>query len=240
MPEVDEIQREIEIRGTRVSFLLRRSVRALHIRAEIQLHRGLRVTLPHWMEEHEALRFLHSRGNWILRTLRRFERLANVIPERALTDGARLPYLGRDLTLRVRRGPVDVALGSDVLWVQVPGRRSGTVRRALQSWYFRQACQVFEERVSAVAARIGARPVRIRVREMKSRWGSCTRAGVVTFNWRLILAPSEVVHYLIAHELAHLKVPNHSPAFWAACEEICPGYQDARRWLRRFGASLVI
>ncbi|MBI2840521.1 MAG: M48 family metallopeptidase [Acidobacteria bacterium] len=237
---MDELQREIEIRGNRIAFLLRRSGRARQIRAEIHLHRGLRVTLPHGMEEHEALAFLHSRGTWILRTLRRFERLASVIPERALTDGARLPYLGRELTLRVSRGPVDVALTSDVLWVQVPVRREGTVRRALQSWYFRQACAVFEERASALAARIGIRPVRIRVREMKSRWGSCTRAGVLTFNWCLILAPLGVVDYLIAHELAHLKVPNHSPAFWTACEEIYPGYQVARRWLRRFGASLVI
>ncbi|MDQ3823259.1 MAG: M48 family metallopeptidase, partial [Actinomycetota bacterium] len=89
------------------------------------------------------------------------------------------------------------------------------------------------------AARLGVAYERIAIRDQRTRWGSCSRRGTLSFNWRLVLAPTGVLEYVVVHELCHLREPNHSRRFWALLESARPGYRAERQWLRRHGWELL-
>lgn len=184
--------------------------------------------------------FLRSRSRWILRTLKRFERLAAVIPDRELVQGARVPFLGTDLTLDVVEGPPRVGRLGDSLIVSVRKPTERRVRSALERWYRAEAGRELGDRARSLAARHGLRVAKVTVRNQRTRWGSCSPSGALSFNWRLLLGPAEIADYLVAHELAHLAEPNHSPRFWSRVGELCPAWRERERWLRTFGPGLVL
>lgn len=103
----------------------------------------------------------------------------------------------------------------------------------------RQAGEVFPEVVSQFAPLVGVTWGRITVRHQKTRWGSCSTKGNLNFNCLLLLAPSEVLEYVVIHELCHRKEMNHSPRFWAEVAHICPDYKTHRRWLKQNGRNLI-
>ncbi|HEX6701759.1 MAG TPA: SprT family zinc-dependent metalloprotease [Gaiellaceae bacterium] len=109
----------------------------------------------------------------------------------------------------------------------------------LGRWYRRQA----RRRIGAVAAweggRLDLRPRSLAIRDQRTRWGSCSSRGALSFNWRLVLAPPAVLRYVVVHELCHLREPNHSPAFWRLVESALPRYEEGRAWLRRHGHELL-
>ena len=92
--------------------------------------------------------------------------------------------------------------------------------------------------VAVHAGRVGKRVKSLTLRDTRSRWGSCSADGALSFSWRIAMAPPRVIDYLAAHEVAHLREMNHSPAFWTLCEQLCPGMEDAKRWLKRNGSLL--
>ena len=232
--------REIELDGRRVAYALRRSGRARWIRAEIGLRTGLRVTLPASMDGAAADTFLRSRRRWLFRALRRFERLAAIVPDRPLTPGSVVPFLGRELTLDLSPGDPCVERRGDSLIVRVPRRRRGPVAAALESWYRGEAALAFEAWTRELGGRHGLSVRKIVIGDQKRRWGTCYSNGTLSFNWRLMLAPEAVARYLAAHELSHVAVPDHSPRFWSKVAELCPGWRESESWLRTLGASLVL
>ena len=96
----------------------------------------------------------------------------------------------------------------------------------------------FHARVSHWAPRLGVTFGRVKVKDQKSRWASCSREGTLNFNWRLTLASSEILDYVVIHELAHRLEMNHSRRFWAHVQKHCPDYKVHRRWLNKNGAAL--
>jgi predicted metal-dependent hydrolase len=232
--------REIDLDGRRVPYALRRSGRARWIRAEIGLRTGLRVTLPAAMDLSAADSFLRSRRRWIVRVLRKFERLAAIVPDRPLSHGTTVPFLGRDLALDVSVGDPGVERRGDSLAVRVRRRTRGPVAAALESWYRAEAARAFDSWTRGLGALHGLLFKRIVIGDQKSRWGTCYSNGTLSFNWRLMLAPEPVARYLAAHELSHVAVPDHSPRFWSKVGELCPGWHEPETWLRKLGASLVL
>ena len=104
--------------------------------------------------------------------------------------------------------------------------------------YISIARDIFTHKAAYYARIMGVSYGRITIREQKTRWGSCSSKGNLNFNWRLILAPEEVLDYVVVHELAHRREMNHSKAFYAVVESVLPDYRQARRWLRDHGGSL--
>jgi len=119
----------------------------------------------------------------------------------------------------------------------VTGHREHAPRR-LRDWLMRRAREELAARVQHHASNLGLKPRRVVVRDQTSRWGSCSSARVLSFSWRLIFAPHYVLDYVAAHEVAHLKEMNHGPRFWALVRKTNPRMEEARRWLKRFGAEL--
>lgn len=119
----------------------------------------------------------------------------------------------------------------------VPGEAEFLARR-VREWLKRRAREEIVPRAEQKASEIGKRLKKISLRDTSSRWGSCSHDGNLSFSWRLIFAPAEVLDYLVCHEVAHLAHHNHGPAFWAAVRRLCPDYEKAQNWLKQHGRRL--
>ncbi|MEO7119028.1 MAG: SprT family zinc-dependent metalloprotease [Candidatus Limnocylindrales bacterium] len=128
-----------------------------------------------------------------------------------------------------------VVCGSPRVLIAVDDAARHTLERSLRA----EARRVLVARVSALAPVVGVVPTRVTVRAQRARWGSASRAGAISLNWRLILAPPDVLDYVVVHELAHLSRPGHGRAFWALVRRHAPQADGARRWLRAHHAELM-
>jgi predicted metal-dependent hydrolase len=159
-------------------------------------------------------------------------------PPRPLGDGASVPLFG--VPHRVRREldpeapPVAIADGE----IRVRGDPAHLARR-VRDHLTALAKRDFSARAHATAARIGKSVDRVGVRDPKSRWGSCSSKGALSFSWRLVLAPEAVIDYVVAHEIAHLVEMNHGPRFWRLVASLVPDVAKSRAWLRRHRTELL-
>ena len=159
-----------------------------------------------------------------------------------LEHGSGVPYLGRELLLRVRVEPGRVrpyvGRRGDVLSVKVGRHGTEAVRDALERWYQRRARVEVAARLDAATRRAGTSYTKLTIRSQRTRWASCSSRGAMSFNWRLLLAPEEILDYVVEHEVAHLEVMDHSQRFWKLLASRCPDYRRHERWLRQNGPAL--
>jgi predicted metal-dependent hydrolase len=195
------------------------------------------VTLPEQCRMEEADRFLRSHIDWVR------ERLGSVPEPVPFSDGAMIPLRGSMHRLRfigsgdggaVVRRPSAAGTGGTLV---VSGRCEQAARR-LADWLLREARADLEAAVARHARELGVRVRRVCLRDQTTRWGSCSANGVLSFSWRLILAPAHVLDYVAAHEVAHLREMNHGPKFWRLVARLMPELDSAKRWLRLDGADL--
>jgi predicted metal-dependent hydrolase len=102
----------------------------------------------------------------------------------------------------------------------------------LRRWYIENATHHFAEKTTFWAGRIAVQPAKISIRDQKTRWGSCSSRGNINFNWRIVMAPPEIMDYLVIHELCHMRIPNHSSLYWQLVEQFMPEYRQRRDWLK--------
>ena len=207
-----------------------RRARRLHLRADPNLG-VVRLTLPLRTPAREGLEFLHNHEQWLARQVARWPAPQPFAPE------AIIPF--NDQPLRIdwhEARPRRAYFEEDAL--RIGGPRDGLAQRIERA--LRRAAQpLFDDPVQNLAARVERQVARVRLTDPKARWGSCSRAGVLNFSWRLVLAPSWVRLAVIAHEVAHLVHMNHSDRFWALAEELYEGdMAQARAWLSSQGAQL--
>ncbi|MGR3484995.1 MAG: M48 family metallopeptidase [Paracoccaceae bacterium] len=205
---------------------VRRHARARRMTLRVGTVDGAAVlTLPPRARLAEGAAFARSRARWIAAQRARAPDVVRVRP------GARLSVLGE--TLDVVAGPrARIDGGRMVVPAGTPGASAAGLVRARARVALTAAC-------GRHAAALGRAHGRITLRDTRSRWGSCTARGDLNFSWRLALGPVEVLDYVAAHEVAHLAHMDHSPAFWAVCERLCPDWRAHRAWLRAHGAGLM-
>ena len=156
--------------------------------------------------------------------------------ERQFVSGESLRLLGRPYLLRVVAGE-NATVELRGTRVFVTASTSTEIRSVLEKWFRTQADRVFSDRVPLWAHRLGVTPGRVLSRSQRTRWGSCDPAGNLRLNWRLVMAPMSLIDYVIAHELAHLRAPDHSSEFWAALRAVMPDYQTRKERLDRSGVQ---
>jgi predicted metal-dependent hydrolase len=224
-----------------IDYRVRRSERARRARVVVKPEGDVEVVLPRRMALRHAGPLVAEKRRWIERTLRRFEAVRAAAPVR-LEDGGVVPYLGEELALRVRveagRTRAHVVRRGETLAVALPPGGSEVLRDALERWYRREARAEIAPRLDAATRRAGRTYGALTIRAQRTRWASCSSSGTMSFNWRLLLAPAQILDYVVEHEVAHLDVPDHSARFWALVERRCPAYREHERWLRRYGPSL--
>lgn len=236
-------QRTLWLSGQQCVYRVRRSRRARRLLLHVDLQGGIEVVVPWHTAWREAERFVHEKHAWVMRVLAENAHKRLVLPRRFFVSGEPLPILGEERELLVTVKPsarqVRVSEKSDVLIVAVPPGQP--VRAALERWYRRQAGRYFMAETARLAGRLHVAAPRVVVSGARTQWGSCSpQRGRISLNWRLMLGPRTVADYVIAHEIAHLKVRQHSARFWRLVGELVPGFEAQRAWLKRFGYTLVL
>jgi len=217
--------------GKMVELRVRKSLRARRmILRVLPFGAGVELVLPPGVGESEGLDFSRRRAGWIQ------SHLAEQLPRAPFDDGVKIPFLGENITIRhcpEMRGIVRPESGE----LCISGGMAHLPRR-VADWLKTRAREEISPRAHEMAEGLGRQVTRIGLRDPRTRWGSCSANGRLSFSWRLVLAPVPVLEYVVAHETAHLVEHNHSPAFWRVVEKLVGDPYEQRQWLRRFGPEL--
>lgn len=224
--------------GHSIPYLLKVSAnrRTIGLRVDAS---GLTVHIPKRVPASTVENLLQEKSDWIRRKLSEWQE--NRPQPFAWQDGATLQYLGQDILLTLRQDARNRALEFDGarLYVAQPNPVDiKSVQRKVTQWYAKQARADFTRRIELLAAKLGVPTPPVFLSNARTRWGSCNSRGEIRLHWRLIQAPPHIIHYVVAHELAHLKEMNHSPKFWAWVGKLCPDYATARNDLKAISTTL--
>jgi len=212
-----------------------RDLRARRYILRVRRDGSIRVTLPRGGSTAFALAFAYRNRVWIQKQLDK--RQAECAPARPWSDGTPFLFRGENVTLKVQvhAGIALVQFADQTLGQSRPAR---DLRASVEAHLWGLAEKELVPRTFQIAAKLGAMPRRVVVRNQRSRWGSCSVRGTISLNWRLIQAPAWVRDYLIVHELMHLQQMNHTPRFWSLVAGAFPGYRAAESWLDEHAALL--
>ncbi|TQV76018.1 M48 family metallopeptidase [Exilibacterium tricleocarpae] len=223
-------------------YILKLSPRRRSISLEVDAG-GITVRAPKGVDQRQLQAWLLQRRDWVLQKQRQLQVRSSQIVAPEYVEGGRFRWLGESyrLVLRsARRTAVD--LQGDQLLVTCGSRAGGEawLRRVLADWYRDRALALLTEKTHACARRLGVSVAAVTLRLTKTKWGHCTRAGKIQFNWLIVLAPEPVVDYLVVHEVCHRRYLDHSAAYWRLVESLCPDYRRHRQWLREWGHTLIL
>jgi len=214
-----------------IPYTVRRSARARRVRVNVHAHTGVEVVLPVRAPERAAAAAVSELRPWIERRLGEAREALARVAARAGT----VPYLGVSLELVPQPGRTRAHRRGELLLVP-----DGDARTAVERFYRRAARSEIVPRLDRATGLTGRPYSGLDIRGQRTRWASCSSAGRMSFNWRLLLAPERVLDYVVWHEVCHLEVLDHSQCFWALLEGHWPDYREDRDWLRRNGATLVL
>ncbi len=232
-------QREIVLGAHRVAYALRRSRRRSI--GFVVGPEGLAVNAPRWVGVGEIESALREKAAWILRKLHEQRERGRRLEAARVDwhDGTRIPFLGTPVTVVLDGRTTGAVLeaesedGTRRLHLGLPPTSEPSqIRDAVQSWLQRQARRIFEERCAHFAQRLNVRVKRLSLSSAATRWGSASADGAIRLNWRLVHFALPVIDYVVAHELAHLREMNHSPAFWDVVRSAMPDFESVRGTLR--------
>lgn len=231
--------------ATDIECHLRRSERAKRLRLVVRPD-FIELIVPAPMSDSAALAFLARHRDWAEAKMREFRgKLQSRPAPTNFCDFTSMPWQGREVPLRVAEGAgrrVQVSIG-DAVRIDLPeglgATKEAIARRALYLWVRPRLAKSVAELAETLAPGLGVQPRQIRIKAMKTRWGSCGPLNDININWLLALVPREVMRYVVIHELCHIRQRNHSTAFWALVAQACPDYRSHRKWLRLHGQGLI-
>jgi len=205
--------------------------------ASIRLEGDLvKVSVPKTLSDNRVRALVNKRTTWIKTKLKEQSERPIVKPKEYIS-GESFPYLGKNYRLKVIRGnAVSLKLKSGYLQATVEEtdvNAQSTTQSLLLNWYLAHAEKRLTEKTQRWADIIGVKPNAVSVKGYKSRWGSCSIQGDISYNWRIILAPHHIIDYVIIHELCHMLEHNHSARFWSHVEQYAPDWRDSRDWLKK-------
>lgn len=226
MPDFSSISPHLDVRV---------SPRARRMALRLDTHkRRVCLVVPKRASLKNAYLFAYEHREWI-------ETKVREIPQGiALSHGAIIPILGRDVTILIDRQPqyrvTDITLGETTLLVKT---KLEDIEPRILRYLKKLAGEEFRKIADAKAAQIGKTIVNLSLRDMKTRWGSCSTDGRMALSWRLIFAPYAAYEYVISHEVAHLMHPNHGARFWKLCEELSTDFSTGHGWMKVHGTQLM-
>ena len=236
------MKRSVAAGGRRVDYTLIQSRRA-DVLFQALPTKGIRVYAPKYLRLRDIDAMVAQRAAELIEMQRAVEaRLAADRLAHPVADGSAILIEGRPHALRLfqgRRVRDEIADGEYRLTLPDPSDEDA-VRAAVKSALSARALARVRQRLDHYVPRIGRAPGRVAIRDQKTRWGSCSARGNLNFNWKLIMAPPEVLDYVVIHELCHLIEFSHSPRFWALVERQMPEYDVWKKWLKQHAGDLYL
>jgi len=227
-------------------YALRRSGRARRARLTLTAEGEALVVLPADADESVAGALVQRHHRWLERHRSRILAERRALASRPALDAGRLVQLGGvghrikiDRRATLARPSVVVHPDEPVLVVRLPGDKGHDLPAVLERWLRREARRVLSQAVAARSTEMGLRADRVSVRDQRTRWASASPTGTLSFSWRLVMCPPEVLDYVVVHELAHLRWRGHGPRFWSLVFRHVPDTDRHRRWLREQRGELL-
>ena len=199
----------------------------------VQPNGELLVRAPQRATQRQINAMLEKHAEWIAKKQAEVKARPVVNPPRQLVAGEKFFFLGQQYSLEI------VNLTKPALRLngnfQLSKSVQGEAKAHFEKWYKKEARHIFNERVAFYAEKHGFDVKQVKLSSARTRWGSCSSKGYINLTWRLVMAPLEIIDYVVVHELCHLREANHSSAFWAQVAAIVPDYKSRRKWLKENG-----
>jgi len=198
---------------------------------------SLTVRAPKRAALSDIEQFIQQKSGWIERSREKLKAIGLPVKKK-FTDGEKFLFLGKIHELRLIRSQHPALVFDNGFTLSIAA--TAQEEKIFIDWYKKQAAQIFTERVLHYANLHGFTPKQIKINSAKTRWGSCGANGNINFTWRLVMAPLDVIDYVVLHELAHLRIQNHSAHFWKLVASMDTNYKQHRKWLRENGEVLTL
>lgn len=200
------------------------------------------VAVPRLLELERIKKLLKNKKQWIKEKVA-LHHEAQPKSNKEFVSGECFSYLGRNYRLKVNQGyykPAKLINGRFSVTLFAGTDNADLIKESLLAWYEKHAEIKFNEKVKRYSDIMNVKYNSVGIKNYKSRWGSCTAEGDITFNWKVIMAPNRIVDYVVVHELCHLIHHDHSPKFWREVERFMPDYLECKEWLKHNGARLEL
>ena len=233
-----------ELTPTDIEYRIIRRPRRRTACVQVSPDNQVTIIVPANLSQAKIADIIRRKTPWIIKKMKFNDAVRHPVKPKEYVSGEAFSYLGRNYRLKVLHGkprPVELKNGRFFVHVQSSGNeRENHIRGVLTAWYKSHALDKLADRARLYADRVGVSYRAVRVKDLKSRWGSCTMAGDIHFTWHIIMAPMRIVDYVVVHELCHRAHHNHSPAFWRLLGRILPDYRAHKEWLRINGPRLTV
>ncbi len=226
---------EINLLGNTIEYEVRESTDASEPRIDVDIH-TVRVVIPDDTDV-QPTDLLRENAAWVLDKQQQYDAYREQVPDREFAAGEHFSVLGEDRELIVEPRQ-NHELDEDSIRLRQSAVEQASVKQVLENFYRQQARSHLRPRVDHYAERMGVEYRAFELRNQRTRWGSCSTGGTISLNWRLMMAPPDVIDYLVVHELAHLLEQHHGRAFWDIVKEYAPDYKEKAAWLETNSARL--
>jgi predicted metal-dependent hydrolase len=218
------------------------------ITISVEWQNGVLVKAPEGLNEKQLDAILYKKAAWIIDKWKAINEIADPPAPKEFLSGEKIPYLGRMYRLKVYKDAVvkpQLQFHQGKFVATIPSNWTDEERisyfyQAFKRWYIDHGEKKLKERLAIYLPKMGVSPTKLQLKEQIMRWGTCTPEGAIYLNWRIMMAPMSVIDYLLVHELAHLKHPNHSASFWQLVQSILTDYEQRKEWLRINGPRLTL
>lgn len=200
------------------------------------------VTAPDNTSEDIIIDKVKGKTDWIMKKLLTFRNMEYRHINREFVNGESFMYLGRNYSLQIyideNLNKPEVKLLHSKFYVISPAKDESIIRKAMEEWYRKKAKEKVEERIKYYEHYLNKKPADFKVKEQRKRWASCTSKDALLFNWRCVMAKSDVLDYIVVHEMCHMLYKNHSKEFWELVASILPDYEVRKEWLKNYGVRM--
>lgn len=203
---------------------------------------AIELIVPSSIKNFDARKLLTTKLHWLKNQMARLKAVEENPLNQKLNTGTTVLFLGVPRSLKVvhtKMSDCSIKLNEKEILVQLPFPSDEYLAVTLESWYKKAAAMILEEKTTFWSSQLGVMPKKITIKDQKTRWGSCSSLGNINYNWRIVMAPSAIIDYLVIHELSHLIEPNHSQKFWKVVQRHCPNFKQDRKWLKTNGQLLM-
>ena len=228
---------------TQISYTVRRSKRKKTVAINVASPARVVVLSPLYLSPNSIKDIVRKKAGWIIDKQDYFTELEKLFPDKEFVSGEEVLISGRAYRLKVlevmNSHPADPHLVGRRIVVSVNRDFKNSdkikyIKKSLIGWYYSRAEKITRQRARRYEKLLNVSPRELKIKDQKSRWASCSKAGILRFNWRIAMLPISLIDYIIAHELCHLKINNHSPKFWRMVSLVIPDYKERRESLKKY------